>query len=367
MIPTGVTVHANCAPGAAVTGIGYLRVVVAVTWTGARCPPTGCSYVTSTLLSTVDDPLFTRISPHPLHRCWPIRVRRSPPSATPSICRLTIKAVPSYRVAITAGTLPAGLILDTATGQISGTPAAVTASAPLTLTLTDGFGRVATASFSWTVLAGLTTTAPPPQASLIGTALALTLPAATGGSPGYTWSDPAATLPPGLAVSTVERSGRHHRHADHPRGVPGDVDRHRLDHHPESHGEFLLDHRLPTDGGQQSGGTDKHGQHRRLGDAERDRRFRLVRLDRRRDAARRADARAAPGLSPVHRPPRASRPWRWWSPTPRPGSRRTVTFSLDRLCAADRDLTGQPERDGRCGGVAATGDELPERAVQLRW
>ena len=65
-----------------------------------------------------------------------------------------ITAVPSYRVAVTAGTLPAGLILDTATGLITGTPSAVTPSAPITLTLTDGFGRAPRRRFSWTVLAG---------------------------------------------------------------------------------------------------------------------------------------------------------------------------------------------------------------------
>ena len=100
VIPAGVTVNASCAPGAAVTGIGYLRVVVAVTWTGARCPPTGCA------LRDLDaaqhrrrSAVQPRLSPHPLHPFWPIRARRSRPSATPSICRPTIKAVPSYRVA----------------------------------------------------------------------------------------------------------------------------------------------------------------------------------------------------------------------------------------------------------------------------
>ncbi len=40
---------------------------------------------------------------------------------------VSITAVPSFRIAVTAGTLPAGLMLDTATGWISGTPSAVRA------------------------------------------------------------------------------------------------------------------------------------------------------------------------------------------------------------------------------------------------
>lgn len=203
VIPTGVTQNATCAPDSASTGIGYLRAVVAVTWAGASCPPAGCAYISSTLLSPVDDPPF---NPNQSPPALPVLANPGAQiSAVGDTINLptTITAVPSFRVAITAGSLPAGLILDTATGRISGTPSAVRAGASLTLTVTDGFGRASSTSFSWTVLAGLTTTAPPAQANFIGTALTLTLPAATGGSPGYTWTDPGVTLPPGLAVSTV--------------------------------------------------------------------------------------------------------------------------------------------------------------------
>ena len=129
VIPAGVTVNASCAPGAVATGIQYLRAVVAVTWAGARCPPTRCTYVTSTLLSTVDDPLFNLNQSPP-----PAPVLANPGAQISAVgdtvnLPATITAVPSFRVAITAGTLPAGLTLDTATGLISGTPSAVTASA----------------------------------------------------------------------------------------------------------------------------------------------------------------------------------------------------------------------------------------------
>lgn len=203
VIPAGVALNANCALEAAANGIGYLRAVVAVTWVDARCPSALCAYLTATLLSPVDDPLFN--------------LNQSPPaapglndigpqtSAVGDIVTLAVgfTAVPTSRFALTAGTLPAGLFLDTATGVITGSPAAVITSTPLTLTVTDGFGRAASASFTWTVLPPLTTTPPPAQASFIGTALSLTVPAASGGVPGYTWTDPGATLPPGLTLSTV--------------------------------------------------------------------------------------------------------------------------------------------------------------------
>jgi hypothetical protein len=52
--------------------------------------------------------------------------------------------------ALTSGTLPAGLILNTATGVISGTPTTVQV-APIIVDVTDSGGNVATKALSITV------------------------------------------------------------------------------------------------------------------------------------------------------------------------------------------------------------------------
>ena len=206
VIPAGMLVTAACAPAAGTTGIGYLRAVVAVTWTGPRCPGGQCSYVTATLLSTVDDPLF-----NPNQAAPPAPSMGNPGAQISAVgdmvtLQLTVSATPTYSVAITSGNLPAGLVLSQATGLISGTPIAVTAATSVTLTLTDGFGRTppTATTFTWAVVGAVSVpTKPNPQASLIGTAITSLAVSATGGTPGYTWSDPGTTLPPGLTLSTV--------------------------------------------------------------------------------------------------------------------------------------------------------------------
>ena len=202
IIPAGQQSGAICAPAAASTGIGYLRAVVAVTWAGAHCPPTQCTYLTATLLSPVDDPLFN------LNQSAPAAPTITNPgnqtSAVGDTVTLapTISAVPTFRVTITAGSLPAGLSLDTTTGRITGQPGAVTPIGPVTLTLTDGFGRTATASFTWTVVPQLAGSPPPAQASLVGTPISPLTVTAGGGQGPYTWTDPTGSLPPGLSLST---------------------------------------------------------------------------------------------------------------------------------------------------------------------
>lgn len=209
-IANGATSNVNCAsvasatgaPAPSKTGIQYLRAVVAVTWPGAHCPPTQCLYVTSTLLSTVDDPLFNLNQLPP-----PVPVMTNPGNQISAIgdtvnLVAAVVAVPTFVVALTSGTLPAGLFLNTATGSIVGTPTALTPSTPLTLTVTDGFSRATTVSFTWTVVPALAATAPANQANITGTAIPGLLVSASGGSPGYTWTDPNGTLPSGLTLST---------------------------------------------------------------------------------------------------------------------------------------------------------------------
>lgn len=209
VVSTLLTLNANCVVGTvSATQIGYLRAVVAVTWPGTQCQSNTCLYATSTLLSPVDDPLFNQNQSPP-----PAPVVTNPGSQTSAvgdIVNLTVAvvAVPTYTVTVTAGTLPAGLILTPASGLISGTPSAVTPSTSVTLTVTDGFGRTTTATFTWQVLPALTATAPANQASIIGVAITALTVTASGGSPAYTWSDPSASLPPGLSLTTVSNQAR---------------------------------------------------------------------------------------------------------------------------------------------------------------
>ena len=123
-------------------------------------------------------------------------------TAGTAIAALTLTATggsSTYTWADPSATLPPGLGISPA-GVVSGTPTAA-GTAAVRLTVTDSGGRTATVTFTWTVLTPVTAQAPGNQTSTVGTAItALTL-TASGGSGGYTWTDPGATLPPGLGIS----------------------------------------------------------------------------------------------------------------------------------------------------------------------
>ncbi len=205
----GTTTNSSCQSTLLGTGNKYLQAVVAVTWTGGRCPPAGCTYVTSTLLSTGSDPAFN-----------PNQAPPTPPTLTnpgPQVSvvgdtvslPMTIVAAPSYSVALTAGTLPLGLFSpDAASGLITGKPSVVTPTTPVTLMLTDGFGRTTTATFTWTVVAPLIGSSTATQFGVRGTAITPLTVSASGGTSPYVWSDPGTTLPPGLSLSTVSNQAR---------------------------------------------------------------------------------------------------------------------------------------------------------------
>jgi len=125
-------------------------------------------------------------------------------TAGTAIAALTLTATGgsrTYTWADPSATLPPGLGISPA-GIVSGTPTAA-GTAAVRLVVTDSGGRTATVTFTWTVLSPVTAQAPGNQTSTVGTAItALTL-TATGGSGGYTWTAPSATLPPGLGISTA--------------------------------------------------------------------------------------------------------------------------------------------------------------------
>jgi type II secretory pathway pseudopilin PulG len=126
----------------------FLRVVVAVTWSHRSCPRGSCTYLDSTLVSPVADPVFDTY--------------RLPPVLTnPGAQNSRTNQAASLAVALTDGEppitwavtgLPPGLsATPTVTGAtVSGTPTS-TGTYPVTAKITDNQGRTATTAFSWVV------------------------------------------------------------------------------------------------------------------------------------------------------------------------------------------------------------------------
>ena len=103
---------------------------------------------------------------------------------------------------ITAGALPAGLTLNSATGQISGGPTAAGSSA-VTIQVADANGAAVSKSFTLIISAvpAITTNSPLPGGT-IGVAYSQTL-TATGGTPPLVWTITAGALPPGLTLNSA--------------------------------------------------------------------------------------------------------------------------------------------------------------------
>ncbi|HVN03603.1 MAG TPA: putative Ig domain-containing protein [Bryobacteraceae bacterium] len=108
-----------------------------------------------------------------------------------------------YSWAVSSGSLPGGLSLNSSTGVLSGVP--TTAGTPsFTIKVTDtSTGAAATQPFTMTIDAAITiTTSSPLPNGEVGIPYSQTL-AATGGSGTYTWSVSVGTLPGGLSLSSA--------------------------------------------------------------------------------------------------------------------------------------------------------------------
>ena len=210
---------ANVATTAAVRQ--YLRVVVAIGWADSSCPAGGCSYVTSVMLSTGGDPLFRFRTPPPpapaLSGCAPqsstafdtVALDISGPAG---ICSLS-GGVPPVTWAVSG--LPSGLAViqsggssqTLSAGGIIGSPT-VGGTFTATVTATDAFVRSASATFTWTVsYPPLVPTNPGSQASTVGAPIQTLALTASGGSHSATFTDPSATLPPGLTLANNAITG----------------------------------------------------------------------------------------------------------------------------------------------------------------
>jgi hypothetical protein len=114
-----------------------------------------------------------------------------------------------YSWALTAGTLPAGLSLNAATGAITGTPSATASATSLTFKVTDSGtpAQSGSVTLALTVTAStLTITTKSLPSGQVGVAYAATL-AATGGTTPYVWTLSAGVLPAGLVFNAGAISG----------------------------------------------------------------------------------------------------------------------------------------------------------------
>lgn len=118
-------------------------------------------------------------------------------------CILTANGgTPPYNWTISAGALPPGLTLGSATGVISGTPTTAGASS-FTVVVSDSTGATATRALSLTVtlpVLAITNASCPGGSAGVPYSCILT---ATGGTPPYTWSLSAGALPAGLTLAAA--------------------------------------------------------------------------------------------------------------------------------------------------------------------
>jgi hypothetical protein len=111
--------------------------------------------------------------------------------------------VPPYQWDIVSGAIPPGLILDPASGQISGTPSGNGVTVTLTFSITDSFGGSSQKSLPITILVEptITTNSPLPSGE-VGKAYSTTLNF-LGGTPPVRWTIPVGVLPQGLTLNAT--------------------------------------------------------------------------------------------------------------------------------------------------------------------
>ncbi len=113
-----------------------------------------------------------------------------------------------YAWSVTSGGLPPGIVLNTATGSLTGTPTTA-GTYPFTATVTDALKAAASASATILIAPALVITAPPnlPDASG-GSAYQQTL-SVSGAVGAVTWSVVSGSLPAGPDAQSIDR--RHFR------------------------------------------------------------------------------------------------------------------------------------------------------------
>ncbi|MGS0683806.1 beta strand repeat-containing protein [Nakamurella sp. GG22] len=99
---------------------------------------------------------------------------------------------------VSSGTLPAGVVLNPATGELTGTPS-VAGDFAVTLGTTDSFGQSVTAGGTILIAPAPTLTLPPPAVGDVGRAYVQQF-TVNGGTGPYAWTLSAGVLPDGLSL-----------------------------------------------------------------------------------------------------------------------------------------------------------------------
>jgi prepilin-type N-terminal cleavage/methylation domain-containing protein len=183
----------------------YYRVIVAITYPEKHCAGATCAYVVVSLVNAAStDPVFNSNDTASAPTVDNPGARTSETTGPVSTQLTATGGAPTLIWSATG--LPTGLTISSA-GLIAGTPTA-TGTFNVTATVTDAFGLVGSAAFTWTVNPGPALTSPGAQTAQGGTADSVAT-TRTGGTAPFTWSVTApgawgATgLPPGLAVNTA--------------------------------------------------------------------------------------------------------------------------------------------------------------------
>ncbi len=143
------------------------------------------------------------ILPPPLEIVTTSPLPRGTVGTTYSVTLAASGGTPPYGWAMSAGSLPSGLVLNSATGAISGTPAGA-GTFNFTAQVTDRARATASRGFALTINPPELeiTTRSPLAAGTVGKTYSLAL-GATGGTPPYAWSVSAGSLPSGLALNST--------------------------------------------------------------------------------------------------------------------------------------------------------------------
>ena len=201
-------VTASIATGAGALGGTVARAAVQgrVTYNDLRITGTGAHTLTFTIAGpiTVTSGPFTVNAALATTQAVPAVTGTAGQAIAPVIPVTAAGGVTPYVFAISAG-LPAGLVFNTTTGQLTGTPAAPFALTNFTVTVTDAAATPSSKTFSLTINGPLTTTqAVPTKVGTVGAAIASFIPVtAAGGTIPYVFALSGGALPTGLTFNTT--------------------------------------------------------------------------------------------------------------------------------------------------------------------